>query len=100
MRGGSHGDWNRFLWSRILVAEWDTMLLAQADLMQGMLPGGVAVVGGGEPWDCVGSGCARRDRGPRSPRQSDERAPLPGTFTDERVLVAGGAWAGVRGGRY
>ena len=61
MRGGSHGDWNRFLCSQILGAERDTVLPGgrQPSVSSskpskttpgGMLPGGVAVAVAASPW--------------------------------------------------
>ena len=60
MRGGSHGDWNRFLCSQILGAERDTVLPGgrQPSVSSskpskttpgGMLPGGVAVAVAASP---------------------------------------------------
>jgi len=61
VRGGSHGDWNRFLCSQILGAERDTVLPGgrQPSVSSskpskttpgGMLPGGVAVAVAASPW--------------------------------------------------
>ena len=60
MRGGSHGNWNRFLCSQILGAERDTVLpggrhpsVSSSNPTKttpgGMLPGGVAVVVAASP---------------------------------------------------
>ena len=81
MRGGSHGDWNRFLCSQILGAERDTMLLTsrQPSVSSSnptkttpgeVLPGGVAVAVAASPGTCGGGspGCARR---------AGARGPLP-----------------------
>ena len=65
MRGGSHGDWNRFLCSQILGAERDTMLLTsrQPSVSSSnptkttpgeVLPGGVAVAVAASPGTCGG----------------------------------------------
>ena len=76
MRGGSHGDWNRFLCSQILGAERDTMLLGSRQpsvsssnptktTPGGMLPGGVAVVVAASPGTArAGLGHGARSRAP------------------------------------
>ena len=108
MRGGSHGDWNRFLCSQILGAERDTMLLTsrQPSVSSSnptkttpgeVLPGGVAVAVAASPgtfWR--GSpGCARR---------AGARGPLPAqATTGVRAQGAGDAleaWRGVSKGPY
>ena len=71
MWGRSHGDWNRFLFSQILGAEWATMLLGSRHphrfVLQStwttpeeMLPGGVAFAVTASPGTVGGAGCARR----------------------------------------
>ena len=103
MRGGSHGDWNRFLCSQILGAERDTMLLTsrQPSVSSSnptkttpgeVLPGGVAVAVAASPgtfWR--GSpGCARR---------AGARGPLPArATTGVRAQGAGDALEAWRGG--
>ena len=84
MRGGSHGDWNRFLCSQILGAERDTMLLTsrQPSVSSSnptkttpgeVLPGGVAVAVAASPGNLL-----EGVPGLRTPGWGTRPAPRPG----------------------
>ena len=107
MRGGSHGDWNRFLCSQILGAERDTMLLTsrQPSVSSSnptkttpgeVLPGGVAVAVAASPGTWWG--------GPRAAHAGlGHEARSPKATTGVRAQGAGDAleaWRGVSKGPY
>ena len=86
MRGGSHGDWNRFLCSQILGAERDTMLLTsrQPSVSSSnptkttpgeVLPGGVAVAVAASPGNLL-----EGVPGLRTPGWGTRPAPRPGDY--------------------
>ena len=87
MWGGSHGDWNRFLFSQILGAEWATMLLGSRHphrfVLQStwttpeeMLPGGVAFAVTASP-GTVGGGLRTSGWGAPLARRARSHAPSP-----------------------
>ena len=87
MRGRSHGDWNRFLFSQILGAERATMLLESRHPLrfvlqstwttpEEMLPGGVAVEVTASP-ETLGGGLRTSGWGAPLARRARSHAPSP-----------------------
>ena len=97
MRGGSHGDWNRFLCSQILGAERDTMLpggrhpfrfvfQSDQDYSGRDAPWRRCCCGGGEPWDCA--------------RRAGRHGDPTGDYGPEAVDAFGALWGECAAARY
>ena len=109
MRGGSHGDWNRFLCSQILGAERDTMLLGsrQPSVSSSnptkttpgeMLPGGVAVVVAASPGTArAGLGHGARSRAPTPTRAASCSEGPRHAGRSRRLLASGSSGPGAGG---